>query len=126
MMAKIDNRIRALAFSSPTNKRFADVPEAVKNPSDRAARMLTKVHVTGVNTYKREISLEVKRAGVRRIGTAIVRTSGNDGQLSISFTPLEWMRSRPTLLFIPVGPATSVVLPVFRDFTAVLQQTLTS
>lgn len=123
-MAKIDDKIKSLAFSCLTTKAFPDIMEAVRNATDRAAAMLTKINISGVDPAKGEIGLVVKRSGLRRIGTAVVRVTGNDGQLSVSFEPVQWLTSRPTFLFIPVGPASSVVFPVLRDFVTVLRQSL--
>ena len=123
-MAKIDDQIKALAFTQPTSLSFDEVFAALQHAAASASGMLTKVTVERLS--ETECGVFVTRAKLKLAKAYLGWTAGTSGSPNeVEFEVMQYSTAKPVVFgFIPIGPADSAAYKPYRDFTTALRPSL--
>ena len=123
-MSKAEERLTSLRFQATTAKSFSAVADACRHASEAAGSVGTKFKCA-VDESDEVVVVDVVRGGIMEWARCLVSYQPDPGgSATVSFEPLRWASTKPTFLFIPVGPESIPAINVLSKYTSSLRAEL--
>lgn len=119
----IAEKFQKISFTTTTDKSFEELVEIADGVASRASGMITSVKKVLADPDV-GIAYQVRRAGTLWVGDIHVGYERAGEGATVTMSAPEYMSSRPTFMFIPVGPEESAAFPAARTFSRLLQEAL--